>query len=79
MRGREIDLLEVGLYGVPQAVQLVRAPYNKVRGWVFGYPGVKGKPIIRNQLKPLNGRLALGFLDLLEVQFVREFDDHRSE
>ena len=43
------DLLEIGIYSIPEAAELVSAPQASVRVWVEGHTG-KQDPIIINQL-----------------------------
>lgn len=67
------DALSVGVYTVPQAARLVQERHQRVRGWVVGYPNVKADPIIKRQLDRVGGKDTLGFLDLMEVRFIRYF------
>ena len=43
------DLLEIGIYSIPEAAELVSAPQASVRVWVEGHTG-KQDPVIINQL-----------------------------
>jgi uncharacterized protein (DUF433 family) len=65
---------QIGLYTVPMAAKLLGESGIKIKSWVAGYPNSDALPIIRRQLPPINGRTVLGFLDLIEVRFVRHFD-----
>lgn len=67
------DFTEVGLYTVPMAARLISADKRKLRSWIDGYPHSGAEPIIHRQLPRIGGRTALGFLDLIEVRFVRHF------
>jgi uncharacterized protein (DUF433 family) len=72
-------LIGTGIYSIPEAARLTRIPPARIRRWVAGYAfGTRSKrrlspPVVRAQLPVLEGQVALGFLDLLEVRFVDAF------
>jgi uncharacterized protein (DUF433 family) len=66
------DLLEVGIYTIPQAAELVAAPQVTVRIWVEGHTG-KQSPIIDNQLGRVDGKTAVSFANLMELRFIVRF------
>ncbi|MCB1835799.1 MAG: hypothetical protein KDH19_20485, partial [Geminicoccaceae bacterium] len=65
--------LSEGIYTIPEAARLVRTPQPKVRGWIAGYPNTKARPLLENQIGYADGKLAIGFQNLLEVRFVKLF------
>lgn len=75
MTASKNEFVGVGLYTIPEAARFTRIPANKIRGWINGYGGrspSRERPaaIIRRQIPSLEGKPALGFLDLIEVRFV---------
>jgi len=67
-----LNLIETGIYGVPDAAALIGTTERKVRGWVDGYK--KGeKALIDNQLGWIDGRLAFSFTNLMEIRFIAFF------
>jgi uncharacterized protein (DUF433 family) len=66
------DLLEVGIYTIPQVAELVAAPQATVRVWVEGHAG-KQSPIIDNQLGSVGGKTAVSFANLMELRFIARF------
>jgi uncharacterized protein (DUF433 family) len=66
----------VGIYSVSEASRLTGVSARRVRGWLAGYEDA-GEPALRGQLQPVEGRIALGFLDLLEIRFVKHFLERR--
>lgn len=68
-----------GIYTVPEASRLTTVPTARIRRWVKGYAYVVGekvlasRPVVHSQLQPLDGVIALGFLDLIEVRFIDAF------
>lgn len=68
------NLIETGIYTVPQAAKLVGATERKVRGWVAGYGKGEG-PLIDNELGWVDGRLAFSFVNLMEIRFIAFFED----
>lgn len=69
-----LDLIETGIYRVPDAAALVGASERKVRGWVAGY-GKGEPPVIDNELGWVDGRLAFSFTNLMELRFIAFFVD----
>jgi len=73
------SLLNVGLYPVPEAARLIHVPALRLRRWLCGYEfttrGVhRSSPAVwQGQIEPLDGKLALGFKDLLEARCVHAF------
>jgi uncharacterized protein (DUF433 family) len=72
-------IIGVGLYSVPEAGRLAGVPSARIRRWLLGYDFKRAgdrrrsSPVWKAQLPPLDGTLALGFLDLMEVRFVDAF------
>ena len=66
------DLLETGIFTVPEAADLVDASQKMVRAWLDGEKG-KQSPIIENQLGRVDGKLAMSFTNLMEIQFIHFF------
>jgi uncharacterized protein (DUF433 family) len=66
------DLLEIGIYTIPEAAELVAAPQASVRVWVEGHTG-KQEPIILNQLGRVDQKTAISFANLMELRFVARF------
>lgn len=76
------DLLGVGIYTQPEAAHLLRLSSPRLRRWVNGYTykpqqaalGVRRSrpPVIRkSDLPVVGGRIALSFLELMELRVVR--------
>lgn len=63
------DLLEIGIYTIPEAADLVAAPQASVRVWIEGHTG-KQEPIIINQLGRVDDKTAISFANLMELRFV---------
>lgn len=76
--------LGIGIYTVNEAARLTRIPSRRIRRWVQGYsyrtapkaPRSYSRPVFVHELEPIDGTLALTFLDLLEVRFVDAFRRH---
>lgn len=66
------NLLETGIFTVPEVAELVRAPQSMVRIWIDGHKG-KQEPVIENELGRVDGKLAISFTNLMEIQFVAFF------
>jgi uncharacterized protein (DUF433 family) len=64
----------LGIFSVADAERLTSVPRRQIRGWLQGYAqraGVKAAPpVLKRQHEPIDGELALGFLDLIEVAFL---------
>jgi uncharacterized protein (DUF433 family) len=69
-----LNLIETGMYSVPEAAKLVGATERKVRGWVSGYGKGEG-PLIDNQLGWVDGRLTFSFVNLMEIRFIAFFEN----
>jgi uncharacterized protein (DUF433 family) len=73
------NLLNTGLYTVPDAARLTRISTGKIRRWMKGYDFKSGERIHHSEavwqgeLKPIENKLALSFRDLLELRFVDAF------
>ncbi|MGH6838217.1 MAG: hypothetical protein ACREDT_05360 [Methylocella sp.] len=65
-------LLEIGIYTIPDAAELVGAPQASVRVWVDGHTG-KQDPVIDNQLGRVAGKTAISFANLMELRFIACF------
>jgi len=76
---RELNLLNAGLYSVPEAARLTRISIGKVRRWLKGYDFRSGTvvrhsdAVWQGEIKPIENKLALSFRDLLELRFVDAF------
>src|ERR1700722_424554 len=66
------DLMEAGIYTIPEAADLVGASQAIVRVWVEGHTG-KQDPIIDNQLGRVDGKTAVSFANLMALLFIAEF------
>jgi uncharacterized protein (DUF433 family) len=72
----EVENLRLGVYTVPEASRLTRIAPARIRRWVRGYSfGESGHspPVWQRQLPDVDGKLALGFKDLMELRFVNAF------
>ncbi len=76
--------LGIGIYTVAEAARLTRVPPLRIRRWVQGYsyravpkgPQSYSPAVFVHELEPIDGALALTFLDLLEIRFVDAFRRH---
>lgn len=66
------DLLETGIYTIPDAAELVGALPASVRVWVEGHTG-KQDPVIENELGKVEGKTAVSFANLMELRFIARF------
>jgi uncharacterized protein (DUF433 family) len=66
------DLLETGIYTIPEVAELVAAPQASVRVWIEGHTG-KQDPVIDNQLGRCAGKTAVSFANLMELRFIARF------
>ncbi|MCK1362550.1 hypothetical protein [Bradyrhizobium sp. 199] len=71
-KNSEPDLLETGIYTIPEVAELVQAPQDVVRVWVEGHTG-KQVAVIDNQLGRVGGKVAVSFTNLMELRFVATF------
>jgi uncharacterized protein (DUF433 family) len=69
---KKLDLLEAGIYSIPEVAELVGAPQPLVRVWVEGHTG-KQDPVILNQLGRVGGKTAVTFANLMELRFIAKF------
>lgn len=73
--------LGTGIYSVPTAARLAEVLPRRVHRWVRGreLPSEGGRkrsqPFLSRDLPEINGRIALSFLDLIEVRMVKAFLD----
>lgn len=79
MHAATSNLLNAGLYTVPDAARLTRISTGKIRRWLKGYDFKSGErihhsdAIWKGELPPIENKLALSFRDLLELRFVDAF------
>lgn len=80
MTGIIQNLLNTGIYSVPEAARLSHVSTGRIRRWLRGYKFRTRKKqehhspaLWRGQLEPIDHSLALGFLDLIEIRFVDAF------
>lgn len=72
-------LLNTGIYSVREASRLAHVSPQRVRRWILGYDykTAKGKrhsnAVFHVQHETIDGQVALGFLDLVEIKFVDAF------
>jgi uncharacterized protein (DUF433 family) len=69
-----VDLLESGIYTIPEVAELVDAKQDEVRVWVEGRPG-KQRPVIENEIGRLGKKVAVSFTNLMELRFVAYFSN----
>ena len=68
-----------GIYTVPEAARLSRVSAARIRRWLKGYDFKATRerhhadPVWSGQLDALEGRIAVGFCDLIEIRFVAAF------
>ncbi len=73
------NLLQTGIYTVPETARLTDVSPWRIRRWLKGYEfrvkhGRHRSPAVWNsQIDPIDHTIALGFLDLLEVRCVDAF------
>jgi uncharacterized protein (DUF433 family) len=67
-----LKLIDAGIFTIPVAAELLGVSANMVRIWVDGHKG-KQSPIIENELGRVDGKLAISFKNLMELQFVAFF------
>ena len=79
MTGSKVTYLNVGIYTVAEASKLTGVSKERIRRWLKGYHSNLRKkdyaPLWPSQLPAISNKVALGFLDLIEVKFVGEFLD----
>ena len=70
------QFIGVGVYTVPEASRISHVSAGRIRRWLRGYTFravYKSPPVFTSALPPLDGELALNFLDLQEIRFVEAF------
>jgi len=78
----EQTLVGIGLYTVPEAARLSGVPHQTIRRWMLGYRTGRDEtardqpPVWHGQVPRIDGTVGLGFLDLMELRFVRAFRRH---
>lgn len=79
MRDRNTTYLNTGIYTVAEASRLTGVSKERIRRWLRGYHSELRKknypPLWESQLPSIENKVALGFLDLIEVKFVAAFLD----
>jgi uncharacterized protein (DUF433 family) len=77
MRGHKTTYLNVGIYTVAEASRLTGVSKDRVRRWLRGYhSGLRKKDypaLWESQLPAIENKVALGFLDIIEIKFVDAF------
>ena len=77
MTDRKTTYLNTGIYTVSEAWRLTGVSKERIRRWLRGYhSSLRGKnypPLWQSQLPSLENKVALGFLDLIEIKFVDIF------
>jgi len=68
----QANLLESGIYTIPDAAGLVGVSAQRVRIWVEGHSG-KQAPVIHNELGKVAGKTAVSFTNLMELRFIALF------
>lgn len=72
-------LINLGIYLVPEASKLTRVSTGRIRRWLKGYRYAHGNkrytspPVWVGDIQPIDGKLALSFLDMMEVRLVDAF------
>lgn len=74
------DLLSAGIYTIPEAARLTRVSGTRIRRWMKGYDFKTTRqerhhsdPVWTGQLPQIDGQVAVGFRDLMEIRFVDAF------
>ena len=77
MRDRQPTYVNMGIYTIAEASRLTGISKDRIRRWLRGYHSeLRGKnypPLWESQLPSVENKVALGFLDLIEVKFVNSF------
>jgi uncharacterized protein (DUF433 family) len=79
VHAREPNLLNTGLYTVPEASRLTRISTGKIRRWIKGYDfrtsgSIRHSDAVwQGEIEPINNKISLSFRDLLELRFVDAF------
>ena len=83
-RERSTELIGVGIYGIVDAARLLRptstkASAHNIQRWLDGHEyrcrgePCRAKPLWKPQHPRMDGRIAIGFRDLMELRFVASF------
>src|SRR5207302_8079845 len=79
MASSKITYLNVGIYTVAEASKLTGVSRDRIRRWLRGYRSTarnkRYSALWSPQLPELDKKVALGFLDLIEIKFVGAFLD----
>ncbi len=73
------SFLNRGIYGLPEAARLTKVSKGRIRRWLKGYDYHVGKKrrhsdaVWQGDLKSPDGKIAISFLDLIEIRFVEEY------
>lgn len=72
------NLLGKGIYTVPDAARLSHVSARRIRYWLKGLPSEEmietdDRRLWQGEIRPIDDKLALGFLDLQEVRFIDAF------
>jgi len=77
MMDRQTTYLNTGIYTVVEASRLTGVSKWRIRRWMCGYHSELRKknypPLWGSQLPAIESKIALGFLDLIEIKFVNAF------
>ena len=79
---RKIEILDTGLYTLREAARLAKTSPITLRRWLMGYRfptrwrGGRSEPVFSPQLPEVEGHVALGFLDLIEILFIKAFRNY---
>ena len=81
--GSPLRWANLGVYSLGEAARLVGTNPQRIHRWLAGYrfpkkSGVPGEsaPIFDPQLPMIGGHRALGFMDLVELLFIKAFRDY---
>lgn len=66
------DLLETGIYSVPDVAALIEASVGNVRTWINGRAN-RQTAVIENEIGNVGGKTAISFTNLMELRFVVRF------
>ncbi len=75
------DIIGKGIYTIPQASKLLQLPYQRVSRLINGYSFPQKKtggkkqmpPVTQEDLPIIDDKVAISFVNLIELLFVREF------
>lgn len=77
MTASNLTYLNVGIYTVPEASKLTGVSKERIRRWLRGYHSNLRKKnysrLWKPQLPEIDHKVAIGFLDLIEIKFVGAF------